>query len=106
VLATPQTDTSRKGYCATKRQFLFDHVEKVIYVRGKVTILGTIGDVTRPGREADALMGDRAVKFKIEARIDKGGLEPPMSVQLPALSMSPSVTEQIGSGPEIALQPL
>jgi hypothetical protein len=39
-------------------------------------------------------MGDRAFKFKIEARIDKGGLEPPMSVQLPALSMTPLCTKQ------------
>jgi hypothetical protein len=56
-----------------KRRLLLDHVEKIIYERYRVVVIGSV-PVTPLGRETDELVQVRKLEYRIEGRIDTSKL--------------------------------
>jgi hypothetical protein len=52
------------------RQFLLDHVERIVYLREKVTILGSVPVKRHPSEEPVPL------PFRIDGELDRKGIDP------------------------------
>jgi hypothetical protein len=75
----------------TRRQFLVDHVERVIYNHSKVTIIGSVP-------VASISAGQTKLQFRIEGQIDRTKSRQPVptedmrsSVRVSTLSVTPSL---------------
>ena len=72
----------------TKRQFLLDHVEKVIYQRYHVTVIGSV-----PVQQDSA--GSTAIEFRIKGKITKAMLHSKTRPYLPDHSVKLQEVRQV-----------
>jgi hypothetical protein len=72
-----------------KRQFLVDHVERVIYNRYKVTVVGSVPVQTASGQAR--------LQFRIRAEIDKSAVRRRLFGKGAALPLAPVPGEPVGA---------